>query len=35
VALAQREGCDLVSGDEKLVRNMAPDYPFIKSLLAI
>jgi predicted nucleic acid-binding protein len=35
VALAQREGCDLVSGDEKLVRNMAPDYPFIKSLSAI
>jgi predicted nucleic acid-binding protein len=35
IALAEREGCDLVSGDDKLVRNMAQDYPFIKSLAAI
>lgn len=32
VALAEREGCELISGDNKLVRNMAADYPFIRSL---
>jgi predicted nucleic acid-binding protein len=35
VALAEREGCDLVSGDDKLVRNLAHNYVFIKSLSAI
>lgn len=29
VALAQREGCALVSGDLKLVRNLQARYPFI------
>jgi predicted nucleic acid-binding protein len=35
IALAEREGCDLVSGDDRLVRNMAADYSFIKSLSSI
>jgi predicted nucleic acid-binding protein len=35
IALAEREGCDLISGDDKLVRNMAAHYPFIKSLSSI
>jgi predicted nucleic acid-binding protein len=29
VALAEREGRGLVSGDTKLVRNLSPQYPFI------
>ncbi len=32
VALAEREGCELISGDGKLVRNLQTSYPFIKSL---
>ena len=35
VALAEREGCELISGDDKLVRNMAAIYPFIKALSSI
>jgi predicted nucleic acid-binding protein len=35
VALAQREGCDLISGDGKLVRNLQTIYPFIKSLASL
>jgi predicted nucleic acid-binding protein len=31
VALAEREGCDLLSGDGKPVRNLQTSYPFIKS----
>ena len=29
IALAEREGCELVSGDQKLVRNLGGRYPFI------
>ncbi len=35
VALAEREGCDLISGDGKLVRNLQTSYPFIKSLASL
>jgi hypothetical protein len=35
VALAEREGCDLIAGDDKLVRNLATDYPFIRSLSSV
>lgn len=35
IALAEREGCELISGDDKLVRNMAADYPFIRSLASL
>jgi predicted nucleic acid-binding protein len=29
VALAEREGCELVTVDDKLVRNLQPQFPFI------
>ncbi|MHC5543508.1 type II toxin-antitoxin system VapC family toxin [Singulisphaera rosea] len=32
VALAEREGCDLATADEKLVKNLQPIFSFIKSL---
>jgi predicted nucleic acid-binding protein len=35
VALAERESCDLISGDGKLVRNLQTGYPFIKSLASL
>ena len=35
VALAEREGCRLISGDGKLVRNLGPSYPFIASLASM
>jgi len=35
VALADREGCDLISGDGKLVRNLQTSYPFIKPLASL
>lgn len=35
VALAEREGCDLISGDGKLVRNLQTIYPFIKSIASL
>ncbi len=35
VALAEREGCDLISGDGKLVRNLQTTFPFIKSLATL
>ena len=35
VALAQREGCELVSGDMKLVRNLQAQYPFIIAVSAM
>ncbi len=35
VALAELEGCELISGDGKLVRNMAASHPFIKSLSSL
>jgi predicted nucleic acid-binding protein len=35
VALAEREGCELISGDDRLVRNMAPGYPFVRAISSI
>jgi predicted nucleic acid-binding protein len=35
VALAEREGCELVSGDGKLVRNLGASYPFIRPLSSL
>jgi predicted nucleic acid-binding protein len=32
VALAEREGCDLVMADDKLVNNLQSAFPFIKAL---
>ena len=32
VALAERESCDLVTADDKLVRNLQASFPFITSL---
>ncbi len=35
VALAEREGCALVTVDDKLVRNLQPQFPFIIHLSAL
>ena len=35
VALAEAEGCDLVTSDDKLIRGLRPNYPFIISLAAL
>ena len=35
VALAEAEGCELVTADDILVRNLRPSYPFIVSLVAL
>jgi predicted nucleic acid-binding protein len=32
VALAEREGCELLTADDRLVRTLRPTFPFIKSL---
>ena len=32
VALAEREGCDLITADDRLVRNLAPTFPFVVAL---
>ncbi len=32
VALAEQEGCELVTADNKLVKNLQPQFPFIKHL---
>jgi predicted nucleic acid-binding protein len=32
VALAEQEKCDLVTADDKLVKNLQPLFPFIKAL---
>lgn len=32
VALAEAEGCELVTADDKLARSLRPSYPFIVSL---
>lgn len=32
VALAEREGCELVTADDKLVRNLQPHFPFVVAL---
>ncbi len=35
VALAEREGCELITADDKLVRNLQPRFLFIKALSSI
>jgi predicted nucleic acid-binding protein len=32
IALAEREGCDLVTADDRLIRGLQPTFPFITSL---
>ena len=31
VALAEREGCEIVTADDKLVKRLQPSFPFILS----
>jgi predicted nucleic acid-binding protein len=35
VALAEREGCDLLTADDRLVRSLQLSFPFITSLAAL
>jgi predicted nucleic acid-binding protein len=35
VALAEREKCEMVTADDKLIKNLGPQFPFIKSLTSI
>jgi predicted nucleic acid-binding protein len=35
VALAEREGCEFVTADDRLVRNLQAQFPFIVSLASI
>jgi predicted nucleic acid-binding protein len=35
VALAEREGCELVTADDKLVKTLGPHFPFIISLASL
>ncbi len=35
VALAEREGCESVTADDRLVRNLQPRFPFVESLAAL
>jgi predicted nucleic acid-binding protein len=35
VALAERERCELVTADDRLVRALQPAYPFIRSLTSL
>ena len=35
VALAEREGCELVTADDKLVKNLRPHFPFIILLASL
>ena len=35
VALAERESCELVTADDKLVKNLQPQFPFIRSLASM
>jgi len=35
VALAERENCELITADDRLVRNLQPAFPFIVSLAAL
>jgi predicted nucleic acid-binding protein len=35
VALAEREGCELLTADDRLVRTLQPIFPFITSLAAL
>jgi predicted nucleic acid-binding protein len=35
VALAEREGCELVTADDRLVQNLQPQFPFITHLASL
>jgi predicted nucleic acid-binding protein len=35
VALAEQEGCELVTADDKLLKNLQPGFPFIVSLASL
>jgi predicted nucleic acid-binding protein len=35
VALAEREGCQLLTADDRLVRTLQPTYPFVISLASL
>jgi predicted nucleic acid-binding protein len=35
VALADREGCELMTADDKLVKNLRPSFPFIQHLSSL
>ncbi len=35
VALAEREGCPLITADQKSVNNLAPHFPFIVALATL
>jgi predicted nucleic acid-binding protein len=35
VALAERDGCELLTADDRLVRRLRPTYPFITSLTSL
>ncbi len=35
VALAEREGCPLITADQKAVNNLAPHFPFIVALATL
>jgi predicted nucleic acid-binding protein len=35
VALAEREGCDLLTADDRLVRALQPTFPFLTSLASL
>lgn len=35
VALAEQEGCELITADDKLVKNLQPQFPFIVSLTSL
>ena len=35
VALAEREGCELVTADDRLLRNLQPHFPFVRSLASL
>lgn len=35
VALAEREGCEMVTADARLINNLQPSYPFIISLASL
>jgi predicted nucleic acid-binding protein len=35
VALAEREGCDLVTADDRMVKNLQPHFPFLVALASL
>jgi predicted nucleic acid-binding protein len=35
IALAEREGCELVTSDDKLIRNLQPQFPFVLPLASL